>query len=809
MNIEIYNERVAKLQLSIRNLEKNIMNPITKVDTLADFNALFKETKKIVEEYRDIFENMKTEASQEQLLKYLEKENNFLEIFWKFLNKINHYHDVIRFVPNYNIKKEWTSLYTILEYHFYAEKMKYALEKTMSPLMKNPKIYRDNSEEINYLKEKIQNLEPQVDNALWEIENLEKAETDENLRELDLMNGFIDTAKLRNETMYKKMKETIESIDFFLDTEDFKDTFEKTEETVDNNIDENFIEVTEEKISLNKEYLDKISLPAKIKYMNVMIEKIENLPGKKMIITHKGEKIKIAKKYLGWWIECQKKLKQYTEQFELEIEGKEAISLVTEIEKEEQEREKQAKEKYADLYMDYKYAQNEILRLSIEAKKYLNTKEVIAVASLNGEPIYVKKENLEHFNRNFMNYKKIQLELQKMATRNHIEVIEEQNLINDLSDVEENLYEQIHFLQNQGQSAEVLEKIESLKSKLYNLNKGKKFALYANLKVMFKTFAFTNDMSTYLSNISEDPEKLVNSKEYTLEEKRDILTNILEKIEEFSSKAHEKSKDKKEKISNFGVLKKPFEKVKKSLNLLPKNLNNVFKIKNTRDSKSKKIMAFKVAATAVAAAGMVCLTSDSVSIMNKQNTKAEVVYEESSTVETATETEDLEIINAKEDTNLNDLKELFKEEPKNDLIEENNLVYRKIEIPKSFQEQQKEVEFEINNNENHYFGEEFTTDGDIYQNQDDLANNENKLSSYFDNTSIRTVEGIVYNYNGSNITIFSYQPDAEATIKAIENNGAKQIGYVGKNEQGMNNGYEGFFADENVHFVVKEEGKNR
>ena len=105
----------------------------------------------------------------------------------------------------------------------------------------------------------------------------------------------------------------------------------------------------------------------------------------------------------------------------------------------------------------------------------------------------------------------------------------------------------------------------------------------------------------------------------------------------------------------------------------------------------------------------------------------------------------------------------------------------------------------------HDFGDTFTTTGIIYKNQNDMANEEKEVKTYFDALSTRKIGGIVYDYNGEKITIFDTDTDAEAKKTALEKNGAKQIGYVGRNKNANYKGYEGFFNENDVNFSNEEE----
>ena len=319
---------------------------------------------------------------------------------------------------------------------------------------------------------------------------------------------------------------------------------------------------------------------------------------------------------------------------------------------------------------------------------------------------------------------------------------------------------------------------------------------------MFKSLALTNDIQEFLENTMEDPETFIESKDISDEKKKEILEEVLEKSDTYL-KENDTQKN--------TLFDRTIEKVRKCFHKLPKNSKKVAKIKNIRESKNRKALIGAIGAAA--AVSMVLLGTQYLTDANSQTKPLEKTSIESAQEETLLASIEsivnlVETENKKSNANMYDLTDLFQEETSSSIEKEN----ASIEVKEAEQKEDAVIEEEsewsyldVGHNDVD-FGDTFTAGTTVYTNQDDMAKEENGVTTYFDALSKREIAGIVYNYNGENITIFDTDIDAEAKKQALENNGAKQIGFVGRNENASRNGYEGYFADDDVSIINSIEG---
>lgn len=768
MNQDIYNKNVASFTLNLKELERDILESHIPMETILDFNHFFRRVKTILTDYETLYKDMNNEVSRSQLLEYLEDENDFLVLLVSLLNKLEHYHHTVGFVSNQEIASEWKDVQNVLKGQ--------TIEKDMRSYFYQTAHTKDTSysmEPLMDMEEKLENLE--ANESFNRIQELGSA-TERVLTNVEASDEQKNKIKMVQENLKQqgKVLETIVSIDHFMDKEDVLE--ESKEER----------KVSPEEVELDMEYLDHLLLPDKITYLQTILSNIEKMSGKKRAVKYKGVQKRISSKYVGRWLKCQTLLNKYQEVNEEQLE---------EITSNQEEINEQMKRiEYANLYADFKEIEKALFQLSKKGSHFVNTNQVIAVASFNKEPLYILKEDLDVFNKIFMNYKRMQKSLNEFASQNNIDVLDTDEKVSTLEDLQNKYYKEIYSLQNAPATYDTQEKISVLKKKLYRLNKGKKFAIFANIKVMFKSLALTNDIQEFLEKTMEEPEQLIESKEIRDEQKKKVFEQVLEK-----SDAYQKENSTKKNT----LLDQTVEKVKKCFNKLPKDPKKVAIIKNIKESKNKKALIGAVASAA--AVGMVLLGTKYLADTNSVGKPIEKTSTQEETLLTSVEKVSINKMESdKKTTNLYDLSDLFQEEETSPTKkEEPSVETTETEQPEKAVEEQKESEWSYLDvlDDNVDFGDSFTAGDTIYTNQDDLAKEENGVATYFDALSKREVAGIVYNYNGETITIFDTDVDAEAKKQALENNGAKQIGYVGRNELASSNGYEGFFAEEDASFL--------
>lgn len=852
MNQDIYNKEVSHLKEKINSCKENILNDAIKMENTFHFNQFYNQLEDIKKEYNQIYNSISNPVSQSRLLAYLQEETDFIVLLSDLLNHLAHYHTVIGpFVDKYEMQREWKDIRTIIKYKDAYQQMDIEFTKNAENNKNMYNAFLKNEDSLvlfDTLNEKIRTSEKEMDDAINRIEERGSADT-----------KVTETPKEIYQESTKKIverlgKEAIESLDRFCEKLDWeyeeeirKDFTEKEElEATDLLIKENDLKIDEE-------YLKTLSLPFQIEYLKSIIANIEKLPGKKTTAKYKTTKVRIAKKYFSRWIYCQTKLSEVTRQYEEELEMM------------NEKVQKQEKEEYANLYLQFKDAEKELFLLAHNAKEYANTNQVVAVASFNGEPLYVLKNNLARFNKIFVDYKNLQHDIKEFAIEHNMDVIENAEKLETLESLEKNLYEQIYFLKNQGeQTNEVLEKIYTLKSQLYKINKGKKFSLLANLKVMFNTFPLVGDLKEALTEIAESPEAFLESREHALDEKKQILNDILNKMKEYKNNVYDKmnndiknnigqvkevkdsAKSETEKKKPKDILEKQMVKIKRCLHLLPTNIKKVIPIKNIKEPIDKKVLASRVVSVSILAAitvGIAALSSNDPVINENQELKVETVTDDVSlrvNLEKKEILSDYSSILKKslfsdnvnsydEKSSIYDLKDFFaessattsnaliyqKDSTKEDKTESISVAHKEVT---DLEQEKENVDNEETNdtysyldvleNEYHDFGDQFIANDDavVYETSEDASKKENPKSTYFENGSIRTIDGISYEYNGEIIFISAQDPDAEAKKAALQANGAKEVNFRAINENSSTNGWEGFFVDENVTFTIDGRG---
>lgn len=271
------------------------------------------------------------------------------------------------------------------------------------------------------------------------------------------------------------------------------------------------------------------------------------------------------------------------------------------------------------------------------------------------------------------------------------------------------------------------------------------------------------------------------SEGYNDKEKKNILAKIIA--------CFETEKEEKETI-----LEKSITKLKKCFHLIPDNEKETYKISNVREARNKKVLAGVLSAAVIGTSilGMGILMNTAQAKMEERNLQ---IAREMLASAKENQPHYFDIVEVEEA--LESPEEEIKLTVSSDATKDNQKDFEQ-EINELLGETSSTVE------ENHDFGDTFTTTGTIYKTQYDMASEENNVKTYFDALSVRKIGGIVYDYNGEKITIFDNDSDAEAKKKALENNGAKQIGYVGRNENANYSGYEGFFNEDDVNFINEE-----
>lgn len=869
MNQDVYNKRVAEFQDGLRNFKEDIISGKIVVKNFPDFGRVCETTRYFKQEYDSIYSGIINSISRKTLEERLKEEMEFLKFLSILLKNLKHYHRVIHFVPEKEIQKEWGYLITILkEYNLLTLKAKMInaemnrlYEKGLKSNPNSANTYNSilQTKEYNEMlkqKQEMDNLHFSQDtlDAMNKIEELGSAteriddEISQNLKHVSQdINQKIEM--LRNET--------ISALDYFFDMEEAEIPIQQEEnlvsayeknlqfvkeivpsfessQVVEDNIKEeqsNKMYVKEDTVIVDEEFFKTRSLTNQIDYLSLIVTNILSLnangklKGRKSTIQYMGEELRISKYYKGCLISYTGRLQKLKRQYEKEKEGYILNDMVDTTQQEM---------KYSDLYADFKYVKQDLFHLASQVVNRSAKDEVMAVATINGEPLYILKRHLEQFNKIFMNYKRLQRELQAYAIENNIEIIDSDLKLDSVEEAEKKIFNQLSDLYKENQTEEVLTNIKKLKRTLYNLNKGKRFALLANLKVMFRATHLGVDLYDFTSLVAEYPEKFLNSEEYEVEEKRKVFSEILSKANQYLEALKEKREVKqREKVGFKSIIANQVEKVHRCLNLLPKNLQNVLKIKKSRVAQNPKKLAFAVTTAAVGVAtiaGFASLKDFKDIPLVETNERIETVIDQevlaknASATGTVLETDalTLEKIEEENKTSVQDaaiVNKISNDEVNLKTLHETHVENNKQENVQA--EKQEKIQNQKESDEFDYapvwdkimttnvgFDDTFVIKegAEVYTQDVHAANEQNGVSPYFEESSIRDVAGIVYEYNGTVLTIYETEEDAEAKKTAIEANGAKQVGVLAMNENADEKGYEGFFNSEDIEL---SEGRGR
>ncbi len=236
-------------------------------------------------------------------------------------------------------------------------------------------------------------------------------------------------------------------------------------------------------------------------------------------------------------------------------------------------------------------------------------------------------------------------------------------------------------------------------------------------------------------------------------------------IEEYSQKVY------------LGVL----QKVTKALNAIPKKVGNyISKIKKVRKPKNQKELYAKMKkripkialALGFAATLYMGSNSDNLHILDESN-KPEIENQDMDFNEQELEDLGNKISSIANQNNDNHEKEPVKEQ--SDVAEKEDIVDAILENG-------------------------FTVDDDahIYDDMYDAYNNMDAKNAYFESDSFRTGTGVAYEYNGEIIFLNTNDPDFEAKKDALKSNGATPVAIRSQNENGLGNGYEGYYRIDDI-----------
>lgn len=262
----------------------------------------------------------------------------------------------------------------------------------------------------------------------------------------------------------------------------------------------------------------------KINYIKLIISNIEKVKGKKSFVTYCGVTKEISTKYASKYREYMCLLNNLYKEYEL-----------AEREMIKEENSKSNTDLCANQYASVIIA---LYKLSLEALPVIEDKEqVITVKNINGENLTILKTRQEKFNELIGKYEDLKKMTPYLNENSGLMLVQNIAEYKKLMPKRENIFNTICFWQNKTEKNELTDKkIKELKSQLYNLHMANQFVLITNMKAVFKISGLPEQVSVFYTNIVQNVDGFIASRKYTGEEKYQVLTDIVSKIEDFNDK---------------------------------------------------------------------------------------------------------------------------------------------------------------------------------------------------------------------------------------------------------------------------------
>ncbi|MCI9279740.1 MAG: hypothetical protein HFJ02_02955 [Bacilli bacterium] len=516
MNLRVHNPEVAGIQIATHEFETRFINGERHVGDLNDFNTLYQELKKIIQDYKKLYLEAREESTRKEYDTFLAQEIDFLNLMNEIMSNLENYHDVVGFVEGREIKKEMDHARTII-------------------------LYRNIERQIAILRR--------------------------------MKGNMPDSYKEQYKTLlvhYKKLrKEVIEAEAYIIEKSSTE--YNTMEVTTSSDRKKNYY-------TIDQEFYNKLPLITdKCKYIELIINNIEKVKGKKSFVTYCGVTKEISTKHV--W-----RYRQY-------------ISLLTNLykkyEREEKDLIKQENERSNTDVCASQYASIIIAlyKLGFEALPLINHPDrVMTVTSIDGLELTILKSRLEKFEELIGKYEDLKKMTPYLDENSELMLVQNIEKYQKLPERKREIFNRIRFFEHQEESEKILEKINQLKKELYELYMAEKFVIFANMKAIFKTSGLPEQMSVFYTNIMGNISGFSVSSKYTDEEKLQVLTDILLKLEEFEKRKEENKINLSlpliiENSSNF--LKKIMVNVKQIISALPGKNKQHVKIIKIRKGKNK------------------------------------------------------------------------------------------------------------------------------------------------------------------------------------------------------------------------------
>ncbi len=523
MNLRVHNPEVARIQITTHEFETHFINGERQVGDLNDFNTLYQELKKLIQDYKKLYLEARDESTRKEYDTFLAQEIDFLNLMNEIMSSLENYHDVVGFVEGREIKKEMEQASNIIKYRNIERQI--AILRRMKGNM--PDSY----------KEQYQSL----------------------------LNHY---KKLR--------KEVIESEAYIIEKSSTE--YNTMEVTTSSDKKKNYY-------TIDQEFYNKLPLITdKCKYIELIINNIEKVKGKKSFVTYCGVTKEISTKHVWRYRQYISLLTNLYKKYE--AEEKDLIK---------QENERSNTDVCASQCASIIIA---LYKLGFEALPMINHPDrVMTVTSIDGKELTILKSRLEKFEELVSKYADLKKLTPYLDEKSDLMVIQDIEKYQKIPERKRAIFNKIRFFEYKKEDERVLKEIAKLKKALYELCMAEKFVIFANMKAIFKTSGLPEQMSVFYTNIMSNVNGFSVSSKYTDEEKLQVLTDILLKLEDYEKRKEENKINLSlpliiENASNF--LKKMILNVKQVLSALPGKNKQHFKILKIRKGKNKNHLLEKI-----------------------------------------------------------------------------------------------------------------------------------------------------------------------------------------------------------------------
>lgn len=821
INNQVYNPTTTALKIRSKNYIQDIISGNKIAHELSEYLSLYKELLDIIAEYDAIYRETHDETDRKNLEAYLSEKADYLDVILPLMQSLDYHYKKVTFT-NYEEEQkrvfdDWKCVRSIVTYRNLQVEQR-QIAKMLQDTLRN-------------------------DFADIQLKNAGLLHT-------------MDDSKVVYLNSLEKMKNIAMANDQILEVE------------TESEIEEVPVSKKNDEYTIDETYYNGLKLEQKANYLLDILERIEKIHGRKKSVKVDGETVYIARKYASRYQSYASMLRNVERELDeiIDVEIQE-VQATEEVEKHEMSQAEQ--ELYNTYTSDLNKIQKQILGLAKEGIGEVNPERLVEITIPTGQKISILKSRLGYYDELHQTLKEKSekvFEIEKkygLATEEERPVIpeylEEANQIR-----RQELIEDILFLKGQGKSPELDEKVKELRKQLYALNKGKKLFMFANLKDLFMSSGLSEEISNYYAKVATNPFKFVHSKKVKDVEKKNIFKSIIEKLmtlgekEEDKLETNETPKENK-KFDVSGTLKN-ISLVIRNFPKVASRCLEIRKVRKSKNPKQSKAQIKKKAANIAAILGMTAILGATASYgngMKQSNVKHDdqersISTEESTSINVDTEVDANEIAQSIIKENFNGTlpgmnpfytgnlakpESPFESKDKNISNDVGNVVYEPTNTNLDYSIN--DVEKERNSNitagvtavmdevlQNTLankdavsdeaskeaeaarvdFGDRFTKELDeIFATSDDAYADTNVQDAYFDTDSFSQVTGITYDFNGTSVFISATDPDREAKMTALENQGAKQVAVRAENEAAV--GHEGFYRIDNIQ--VESEGRGR